>query len=189
VTSIQPRLVAEGDWLRCRTEPGAVRQPSMGIAADPSGHRASAVIAWPVDATTVGLEVIADVTGDPVDMARFGPDLRRLAADLKVRSVWFDPWTDADLARYLPAAKPIASRDFGAASVKFAALVESGELRWERASEVTGDLPWTARDKAHDGGQWQAVKAREDRPITAALAAVRAVWQPSGPRHATPKVM
>jgi hypothetical protein len=34
-----------------------------------------------------------------------------------------------------------------------------------------------------------AVKASPDRPITAALAAVRAVWLASGPRAAAPKVM
>jgi hypothetical protein len=161
----------------------------MGIAMDPSGKRASAVIAWPIDETRVGLEVVADVTGDPIDVALFGPDLRKLASQLKVRSVWFDPWTDADLARYLPGAKAMGSRDHGAASGKFATLVESGALRWSRAAEITADLPQTARDKAHDGGQWQAVRAKEGRPVTAALAAVRAVWLPSGPRHATPKVM
>jgi hypothetical protein len=189
VTSIQPSLVDEAAWLRCRTEPGPIRQPSMGIAMDPSGKRASAVIAWPIDDTRVGLEVVADVTGDPIDVALFGPDLRKLASSLKVRSVWFDPWTDADLARYLPGAKAMGSRDHGAASGKFATLVESGALRWSRAAEITADLPQTARDKAHDGGQWQAVRAKEGRPVTAALAAVRAVWLPSGPRHATPKVM
>jgi hypothetical protein len=189
VVSMQPKLVDDGAWLRCHADPGPVRQPSMGIAMDPSGKRASAVIAWPIDDTRVGIEVVADVTGDPIDVARFGPDLRKMASTLRVRSVWFDPWTDADLARYLPGAKAVGSRDHGAASGKFATLVESGNLRWERAAEVTADLPWTARDKAHDGGQWQAVRAKEGRPVTAALAAVRAVWLPSGPRHATPKVM
>jgi hypothetical protein len=189
VTSIQPALVVDADWLRCRREPGPVRTPTMGISVDPSGRRASAVIAWPIDDTDVGIEVVADETGEPVDVETFGPRLREMAARLGVRSVWFDPWTDADLARYLRNARPLQGRDYGQASNKFAQLVEAGHLRWQRADAVGTDLPWTRRDKSHDGGTWQAIKASDDHPATAALAAVRAVWLASGPRPATPKVM
>jgi hypothetical protein len=40
---------------------------------------------------------------------------------------------------------------------------------------------WTAR-KALDEGRFEAVRADDKRPITAALAAIRAVWLASGPR-------
>ena len=36
---------------------------------------------------------------------------------------------------------------------------------------------------------WKAVKAKEDRPIPAVLAAIRAVWLASGPKALAPKVM
>jgi hypothetical protein len=188
VNSTKPPLVDEGDWMRCHGETGPTRRPMLAVSMDPSGDRASAVLAWRLDDGAVALQVIADVTGDPIDVDRFGPDLRILAGRLGVREVGFAPWTDAALAREFPNAKPLDGRAWANASGAFSMLVEAGRIRWQDADQVTKDLGWTTR-KPHESGAWQAVKARDNRPITAALAAVRAVWLASGPRAAAPKVM
>jgi hypothetical protein len=54
---------------------------------------------------------------------------------------------------------------------------------------VTDDLTWTSRKQDHETGSYQAVRAQDDRSITASLAAIRAVWLASGPRPVSPKVV
>jgi hypothetical protein len=183
VTSTQAPLVDEAVWLDAKADLGIARRPMMAVGMDPSGTRASAVIAWQrSDPADIAVRVIADVTGDPIDIDRFGTELRDVARGLGVRTVGFAPWTDADLARYFPNAKPLDGRAWAVASEAFARMVEGGRIHWDGSNEIGDDLAWTVR-KPHEGGAWHAVKAKDDRPITAALAAVRAVWLASDPKR------
>jgi hypothetical protein len=188
VPTMQPRLVGDVAWQRCRVPVEQHRRPTLAISMDASGTRASAAIAWHQSDGTVGLRIIADVIGNPIDVNLLGPELRQAALRLGVTSAAFDPWTDSDLARHLKIAKPLGGRDYANASENFVRVIESGRLRWDDADQVTADLAWTAR-KPHESGAWQAVKAKEDRPVTAAFAAIRAVWLASGPKPQLPKVM
>lgn len=188
VISTQPRLVSDLAWQRCRGPVETPLRPAFAISMDPSGTRASAAIAWQQTDGKIGVRVIADVTGEPIDVDRLGPVLKQAAMKLGALRIAFDPWTDADLARHFKDAKPLTGREYANASENFVRVIESGRLRWDDADQVTHDLMYTAR-KPHESGAWQAVKAKEDRPITAALAAVRAVWLASGPKASVPRVM
>lgn len=181
VTTMRPQLVSPERWSRQRAELGDPLRPYMGISLDPSGRRASAVIAWQRENGTVGVRVVADVHGDPIDLDRFGAELRQLAIQLGVKQVVFASWTDADLARHLTRTKSLDGKEFASACESFARMVEAGALFWDGPEEIGEDLAWTAR-KPHESGAWQAVKATDDRPITAVLAAVRAAWFASAPR-------
>jgi phage terminase large subunit-like protein len=188
VVSMQPRLVDDAAWQRGRATLETPRRPYLGISMDPSGTRASAVIAWQQSDGTVALRVIADVTGTPIDADTIGADLRQRSIKLGVTAVAFDPWTDADLARRFKDPRQLTGREYANASETFARVVESGRIRWDDADPVTVDLTWTAR-RPHESGAWQAVKAKDDRPITAALAAIRAVWLAAGERPPGPRVL
>jgi len=188
VVSMRPRLLSDAAWQQAHGHLEPPRRPGLAISMDASGKRASAVIAWQQSDGTIGCQVIADVLGDPIDTDRLGRDLRQLAARLGATKFSYDPWTDAELARHLKNAKPLIGREYANASENFVRVIESGRLRWDDADPISYDLAWTAR-KPHETGAWQAVKAREDRPITAALAAIRAVWLASGPKQPTPKVL
>jgi len=188
VVTMQPRLVADIAWQRCRGLVETPLRPVLAISMDPSGTRASGVIAWHQTDGTVGCRVVADVTGTPIDTDRLGPDLRQAALRLGATRIAFDLWTDRDLARHLKDAKALTGQEYANACENFVRMIESGRLRWTDADQVTSDLAWTAR-RPHESGAWQAVKARDDRPITAAFAAIRAVWLASGPKPAIPKVL
>lgn len=187
VTHMAPRLVTETAWLAARRGVSAPVRPAMGISVHPSGRRASAVIAWQDEAGRIAVDVLADVTGEPIELDRFGRDLAKAAAKVRVSGIGYDPWTDQHLARHMKEARAIQGREYANASERFARLVESGRLTWAEAEPLTTDLPYTVR-KLHDVGAWHAEAAREDRPITAALAAVRAVWLAAAPRPALPRV-
>ena len=55
--------------------------------------------------------------------------------------------------------------------------------------QVTADLLWTAKKEHDETGVFQAVRAKDDRPITASLAAIRAVGLAAGPRPIAAKVL
>lgn len=188
VATMRQTLVSDGAWMLCRDKLETSLRPGMAINMDPSGKRASAVIAWQQSDGTVAVRVVADVTGDPIDTDRLGKDLSQLAIRTGATAVSFGAWTDADLARHFRKAKSLDGREFANASENFVRLVESRRLRWDDATIIGEDLAWTAR-KPHESGAWMAVKATDDRPATAALAAIRAVWLASGPRPAAPRVM
>ncbi len=189
VTTMRPKLVADMAWQNSRGQLERPIRPAMAVSMDVTGKRASAVIAWQQSDGTVAVKVVADVTGDPIDIDVLGPELRQIAVRLgTTKGIAFDSWTDTDLSRHLKDSKAIIGREFANASENFVRVVESGRLRWEDADEVTSDLAWTSR-KARENGAWDAVKARDDRPITAALAAVRAVWLASGPKPSVPRVL
>jgi Phage terminase-like protein, large subunit len=188
VITMQPKLVNDAKWHACHSTLPAPNRPSLGISMDPSGTRASGVVAWPLTDGTIGVKVISDTHGSPIDTEVLGKLLKEFALRSGVRATGFDPWTDADLSRYVRGARIVNGREYANASEHFARLVEAGRIRWDEADEITNDLAWTAR-KPHETGAWMAVKAKEDRPITAVLAAIRAVWLASGPRPEVPKVL
>jgi hypothetical protein len=191
VTSMKPRLVDEGVWLGRRAEvmPDPLR-PFMAIEMDGTGTRASAAIAWrqPDMTNSIGLRIIADVTGDPIDTDKLGADLRQMALRMGVPQVAYGAWTTAELARYFKNARAIENKEFCSASENFVRRLNEGSLQWDDAGVVTEDLAFTAR-KMVSAGVFEAVKAKEDRPITSVLAAIRAVWLASGPKPLPPKVM
>ncbi len=187
VTSMRERLVDEYAWLACEGELEKPSRPYMAVAMDPSGSRASAAVAWQQGDGTVGLQVLFDTVGGTVDTDVLGQELREKAQQLGVRSVGFDPMTDRELAKFLPKTKAISGSEFDNASSRFELIVKAGRLRWQDAAGVTSDLTFTAK-KQHDGARFTAVRANDDRPITAALAAIRAVWMASGLPSAALKV-
>ena len=179
VVSANERVVAEVDWLDRRAPIGKPIRPCMAVALDPSGRRASAVLAWQ-QGNRVELRVEADVTGNPIDTERLGRDLQARAAALGVKAIGFDDWTDRDLARWLKKARQVSGHEFANASDKFDRIVRSDGLVWDHADEVTEDLRWLTR-KPHETGAWMAVRANDEHSVTAALAAIRAVWLATEP--------
>lgn len=186
VVSMQPRLVVEASWQRCHGTLEEPTRPAMAISMSPTGKRGSAVMAWMQTDGTIAVVEMYDVPGDPIDSERLGEDLKKAAGTNRIRNIGFASWTDAELARHLPNAKAIDGKEFANASEHFARLVGQGRLRWETAPHITDDLNWTAR-KPHDSGAWIAVPSSE-RPVTAVLAAIRAVWLASAPKI-TPRVL
>ncbi len=175
VVTMRERLVDEFAWLACEGETETPRRPYMAVAMDPSGTRASAAVAWQQSDGTVALQVLLDTVGRPVDTDLLGQELRETAQKLGVREVGYDPMTDRDLARFFPKTKAISGSEFDNASSRFELIVKAGRLRWQDAEAVTADLTFTAK-RQHDGARFTAVRANDDRPITAALAAIRSVW-------------
>jgi hypothetical protein len=149
---------------------------------DPKGRRAAAAIAWQTTTGDVGLRLLFDVTGDPIDVGLLGADLRQVARKSGVTKVGFDPLTDAELAKFFPKPISIAGQQWANASAQFVNLAKAGKLLWDDAAQVTDDLNWTSRKAHESSGSYQAVRANDDRPIPAALASIRAVWLASGPR-------
>ncbi len=154
---------------------------------DPDGSRASAAIAWQLPDGAIAVRMEYNVHGSPIDEAMLGQDLRKTATSLGVIRVGYDPLTDQELVKYLRKAEKINGPAFAQASAQFANLVNAGRLRWVECEAVSDDLTWTAR-KTNDEGRFEAVRAKDDRPITAALAAIRAVWLASGPKPAIPRI-
>lgn len=184
VPSARQAFVDIKRWAACEvpTLSQPVR-PWMAVSMDPGGRRASAVVAWQRDDGTVALQHILEATGTPViDTDAMGADLRDKARELRVQSVGYDPMTDAALTRWFPRSDSISASRYANASARFVTLAEAGRLAWTDCATVTEDLGWTTR-KAHDEkGAFEAVRATDDRPITAALAAIRAVWLASEPK-------
>lgn len=190
VVTTRERLVDEYAWNLCSADAlESPRRPFMGISMAPDGSRASAAIAWQQADDTMGLRLLFDVTGHPINTDALGKDLREMAARMGVAVVGFDPLTDAELAKFFKKAEPISGGKYANATARFVTVVAARRLRWHDVGQVTDDLTWTARKPHDESGSYQAVRANDDRPITAALAAIRAVWLASGPKPAVPKVM
>jgi hypothetical protein len=188
VQSMFPRLVLSSVWMGARRTLEVPLRASLGISVDPAGKRASAVLAWPQSDGTIGMMVSADVTGDPVDTTRLAADLEPIARAAGVHeNVAYDPWTDKHLARHFTGAKPIQGQDFANASERFVRALETGQLRWSDADALSNDLPYAAR-KPTQGTAWTADRSNPERPITAVLAAIRAVWLASNPQVQKPQV-
>lgn len=188
VSTVRRPLVAESAWDSCQDLELEPDGKAFGaVAMDPSGMRASAAMGWRAPDGTIGLRLLFDVTGDyatgkPINFDRLGPEIRAEFQARGVRLVGFDPLTDSLLSKHFPRTEPVAGMKHANASARFATAVETGTLHWRDASAVGADLKWTAK-KAHDeSGSFQAVRADDSRPITAALAAIRAVYLASVPR-------
>jgi len=172
--TLHPTIANVETWKAAQADLGPAKRPIMGLSLDPTGTRASAALAWQEPDGSFGIEIVADVKGDPIDLDRFGPDLRRHAQTLGVSKVVFDPY-DEHLARHFRRAVPMNGRDYSNACGRFVQALEAGTLHWRGEGDPIGaDLPYaTKRTVARDA--WMAVKAREDRPVTALLAAIRAL--------------
>jgi hypothetical protein len=190
VVTMRERLVDEGEWMAGKREAlEQARRPFMAVAMDPSGTRASAAEAWQDAEGYTNLKLLFDVPGAPIAVDALGTDMRQTALRLGVREVGFDPLTDAELAKFFRKATPLSGQKWANASATFARLVRERKLRWVDCEPVTDDLVWTARKPHDESGSFQAVRANDDRPITAALAAIRAVWLASGPKPPVAKVL
>jgi hypothetical protein len=183
----RPPLILMDEWERQDFAlSDAPRRATMGIKVDPSGERASAVMAWP-HGENCALEVVANVTGNPIDITRLGPDLAALAVKLKARRVIFDPTTDADLIRYFRFSEPITGAKYAQASEKFVQLALHRQLVVrDPAGILAHDLLNTVRASNFKNGTYLAVKSSPETTNTAVEAAIRAAWFASAPQ---PKVM
>jgi hypothetical protein len=190
VASLMPRMVGAAAWDRAGGELEAPNHPALGVSFDPGSGRASAVLAWMQSDGTAALTLAADVTGDPLDVDELGRLLAVKARELLVPAIGFDSATDADLARYLgKRARSIVGKEFAAASSRFAAMVDGGRLRHAGAAAVGADLAFTSKASTlGERGAFHASRARADRPITASLAAIRAVWLATEPLTRRPAI-
>jgi len=84
--------------------------------------------------------------------------------------------TDAALGSHFRKVEAIAGPKYANASSRFVAAIEARTLHWADCDAVTEDLTWTARKTHSEKGSFEAVRGDDARPITAALAAIRAVW-------------
>lgn len=190
VKTMRPALVDPEQWAACEAEgpmPRARRQ-HLAVSMDPDGSRASAALAWLAEDGICYLTLIRDVRGNPIRTSLVGKELREVADTRRVAKVGYDSLTDAELAKHFRATKPIVGNEFANATSNFVRLVEAGELRWKEAQAVGEDLTWTSRKENDETGSYSAVRANDDRPITAALAAIRAVWMATGVRLAKPRI-
>jgi hypothetical protein len=190
VVTMREKLVDEFAWARSvDPELEQPRRASMAVSMSPDGRRASCAVAWLRDDLTVGLRLLYNVPGNPIDTGLLGKDLALTASRLGIRQIGYDPLTDAELAKYFKKPEPISGQKFANASAQFVNLVNADHIRHRDCEPVTDDLTWTSRKQDTDTGSYQAVRASDDRSITASLAAIRAVWLASGPKPASPKVM
>lgn len=187
VASMQPKLVSEADWMKCRGDVSTPERPYAAFSMSPDGTRASAAMAWRMADGRVALVELLQAEGSPIDVDRLGPDLKKLLVKNRVRKTTYASWTDASLARYLPKAETLDGKEFADACGTFVRLVQSGRLVWDGAEHITEDLMWTSR-KPHESGAWTAVHASPERPVTAALAAIRAVKNAADPKPPLPRI-
>jgi hypothetical protein len=176
-------LVTSEQWLAQEfVSDVSPARPSLGVKMDISGERATAVLAWQEADGRIGLEVIADIEGHPIDSDWFGPELQRVASEKRVGMVAYDPYTDADLARHLRRAKPLTGRDYANASEKFVRLVTGRQFRVrDEVGLLAADLSATIPRPASNN-TYIAIKASPEMTNTAAEAAIRATWLASTPK-------
>ena len=184
VKTMRPALVTHEEWNACEStgRVPAARKVFLGVSMDPDGARAAAATAWLADDGNCYVRLVEDVRGDPIDTADLGESWRLAHRAAKVA---FDPMTDAELAKFFKVTKAVSGREFANATSNFVRLIQAGRLRWIDAGAVGEDLAWTSRKENDETGSFQAVRANDDRPIPAALAAIRAVWMATGLRSAS----
>lgn len=183
VVSMTASLVTEAAWLGGRTnELADPVRPAMGIAVHPGGTRVSAVIAWRQADGSYALHPVLEMQSEQaIDLDAVGLQLRRDAQRRRVRSFAFSGISDVALSRYLPRAKAVDGRLFANASDTFANLVGSGQVRWVQGDTIGDDLKHVIRRPSADGSA--VATSNGERPVTAALAAIRALWLASAPRE------
>ena len=177
---MRPRLVIPEYWSMRRGALEAPVLPVMGVSVHPSGKQAHAVLAWQQSDGSIAVEVTGTALGNPINTTDFAVDLLERVEEAGVTMVAFDPWTDKHLARHFPAIQPIQGAEFANASERFVRAVETGAIRWQHADAISAELPYTSR-RATTGISFMAEADRPERPITAVLAAIRAVWLASAP--------
>jgi hypothetical protein len=179
-------LVAVATWVAC-AEPALPPpvKPYLAVSMDPSGGRASVAMAWRLDDGRVALRMLGDFTGSadgkPIDTDKLGRIIKEQAREHRAQGLGFDPMTDTALSRFADRSHPISATTFANASARFVTAIAAGTLRWTDAAPVTEDLLYTTRKVNDEKGSFEAVRGKDDRPITASLAAIRAVWLASDP--------
>lgn len=178
VPTMRPRLVDEVNWMRGRRpKVETPRRPMFGISTDPDGTRASVVMAWRQEDKSIALQEMFDVEVDDDGLLELGDDAMKAARKHGAVQVGFDDRTDRAFARHFKTrAKSIIGKDFDQATVEFVLAVERGQVRWVEGEHITEDLKSTSRKDNDETGTYHAVKSKDDVPITAALAAIRAFW-------------
>jgi hypothetical protein len=189
VRSLRELLVDGFTWADLATDalPSAPNR-YMGVAMDPAGQRASAVLAWRLPDDSIAVRQILEATGDPIDTDLLGKDLRDMVRDNAVMSVGYDPLTEGQLAKFLLKPEKINGARFANASSTFRLAVHSRKVRHMDCGPVSDDLTWTAVKPHDQSGSFQAVRSDDDRPITAALAAIRAVELAAEPPRGVARV-
>jgi hypothetical protein len=188
VRTMRPQIVSQVAWDASRVYDLTMGpRPSMGISVATDSKRASVALAWAQDDGTFALDIVEDIADD-LDLDALGKALRERARTAGVRQIAYATWTDTPLARHLePKSKPVDGKEFANACVNFSRLVESGFVRWRGADTISNDMTWLAR-KAHESGAWTATPVDDEHSVTAALAAIRAVWLASAPRPPAPRI-
>lgn len=188
VVTMRESLVAQDAWLNCAGDEGKPIRPVMAVSIDPDRTRAAAAIAWQRTDGKIGLRLLRHVEGLPIDPQELGADLQKTAQAMGITRVGFDPLTDGLLAKFFRKPEPWAGQKFAGATSQFVNAVTGSHLRWADADGVTDDLTWTSRKPVGDEGAFEAVRSKDDRPIPASLAAIRAVAMASGPRPELPRI-
>jgi hypothetical protein len=145
-------------------------------SARPAGERGDGLA--PADGT-IGLRLMYDVTGSPIDTDALGKDLRDDRASAVVVT-GFDPLTDAQLAKYFTGrsrSRPEARERLGA--VRRARRGRQGPLGGRGAVGATS----SGRRSASTTRRAASRPCGGRPPITALLAAIRAVWLASPARE------
>ena len=187
VESMAPRLVSDVSWQSARKPLEAPSRPVMGVSVHPNGRRASAALSWLQSDGSVAVRVEADVIGDPIDLQKLAADLIPRAREAGVQVVAFDSWTDQHLARHFESTEAIIGSTFANASERFVRAIETGGLHWQHADAISEQLPYVSR-KQTTGTAWIAEATDPHRPVTAVLAAIRAVWMASNPQVLKPRI-
>ncbi len=181
-----PHVVSPAAWMDCQSPVDDPRRPTLAFSMNASSTRATAVMAWQMtDGRTAVVELL-DAEGSPLDVDAFGRQVRSLALEHSCKRIAYASWTDASIARHLRRAKPMDGKEFATACRTFASLVDSRRLAWEGAKHISEQLGWVQR-KPHEAGTWTAEPVNQDQPVTAVLAAIRAVYLASAPPR-TPRI-
>lgn len=188
VTSMSSAVVTEFTWRTQCVVTGLEppKRPGLGVALDPSGTRMSAFLGWQQADGSIAVQPVLEIEG-MVDVDAVGKQLRQLAMKNRARMTAYSGSTDVALSQYLSHTKPVDGRLHAQASASFATLAESGRLKVISSELLDNDLRYTVR-RDHNDGAWSAVRADEKRPITSALAAIRAAWLAAAPKPPSPRI-
>jgi hypothetical protein len=174
-----PKAVSDVDFAKCRAdildEP---TRPAMAFALDGQSTRCSAALSWRLPDGRIALVALREYRGNPLDLDSLGGELRKLAVEQRARLVGHSS-ADKGPARHLRGAKALDGKEYAAACGTFASLVASGRLAWDGDPYIAEDLAFTARRPYESG--WIAEPATAERPVPAALAAIRATYLASAP--------